>query len=65
MLNRYPYPLFDMVSTPQRGGIFMISAILFTGSAILLKLTYERVNGRVGDGVQNREKEAARPGQVN
>ena len=42
----YPYPMFEMVNVPQRGAIFIGAAVLFTLSAVLLKFTYERVNGQ-------------------
>lgn len=35
-----------MASVPQRGAIFLGAGLLFTLSAVLLKVTYTRVNGR-------------------
>lgn len=49
----YPYPIFDVLSTWQRAILFTFSASLMTGSTILLKWTYGRING-----IDKFEKEA-------
>lgn len=41
----YPYPLFDILSTTHRALLFGSSALLMTGSTILLKWLYAKVNG--------------------
>jgi FAR-17a/AIG1-like protein len=57
----YPYPLFELLSTPQRIGLFSLSAGLMVGSTVCLKWLYGRVNGvKVWEGAQMRE----RPGMV-
>ena len=43
---RYPYPLFEVLTPAWRGTLFAGSALIMTLSAILLKILYERVNGR-------------------
>ena len=56
---RYPYPLFDLLDTTQRIGLFSASALLMTASTAVLKWLYGRINGY---GVQTAPK--ARPGNV-
>ncbi|KAI0387259.1 FAR-17a/AIG1-like protein [Hypomontagnella monticulosa] len=41
----YPYPIFGILSTWQRALLFTFSASLMTGSTMLLKWTYGKVNG--------------------
>ncbi|KAI0204727.1 FAR-17a/AIG1-like protein [Astrocystis sublimbata] len=41
----YPYPIFDILSTWQRALLFAFSAVLMTGSTLLLKWLYGQVNG--------------------
>ncbi|KAI0172046.1 FAR-17a/AIG1-like protein [Hypoxylon sp. FL1284] len=41
----YPYPIFDILSTWQRALLFTVSATLMTGSTMLLKWTYGKING--------------------
>ncbi|KFY76681.1 hypothetical protein V499_03746 [Pseudogymnoascus sp. VKM F-103] len=41
----YPYPLFDILSTTHRAILFGSSALLMTGSTILLKWLYAKING--------------------
>lgn len=59
MINRYPYPLFEHLSTPYRAMVFAGSALVMTASTATLKWLYGRVNG-LGDGRAPR----ARPGAV-
>ncbi|KAI1304687.1 FAR-17a/AIG1-like protein [Xylaria venustula] len=40
----YPYPIFDLLSTWQRMLLFAFSAFLMTGSTMLLKWLYRKVN---------------------
>lgn len=54
----YPYPLFAAMSTPQRAILFGASAVTMTGSTMMLKRLYGRVNGLQG------EQKKARPGNV-
>lgn len=42
----YPYPIFDMVGTKGRVGLFTMSALVMTGSTVMLKALYEVVNGK-------------------
>ncbi len=44
----YPYPIFEMVDTKGRIGLFTTSALVMTGSTVALKWLYAKVNG-VGD----------------
>ncbi|KAI1375520.1 FAR-17a/AIG1-like protein-domain-containing protein [Hypoxylon crocopeplum] len=41
----YPYPIFDILSTWQRALLFTFSATLMTGSTMMLKWTYGKING--------------------
>lgn len=41
----YPYPLFVILDTTQRAGLFLGSAIVMTLSTVILKWLYGRVNG--------------------
>ncbi|KAI8944160.1 FAR-17a/AIG1-like protein [Xylaria longipes] len=43
--GRYPYPIFDILSTWQRALLFAFSASLMTGSTLSLKWLYGKVNG--------------------
>lgn len=42
---RYPYPIFDLLSTWQRVVLFTVSACLMTGSTMALKWVYGKLNG--------------------
>ena len=44
--TRYPYPLFDKLSPPQRVLLFAGSAAMMTLSTSGLKMLYEGVNGK-------------------
>lgn len=41
----YPYPLFEILSTTERAGLFVGSALTMTLSTVVLKSLYGRVNG--------------------
>ncbi|KAI0009113.1 FAR-17a/AIG1-like protein [Xylariaceae sp. FL0662B] len=41
----YPYPIFDMLSTWQRALLFTFSASLMTGSTMMLKWWFGKING--------------------
>ncbi|KAI0025499.1 FAR-17a/AIG1-like protein [Xylariomycetidae sp. FL0641] len=41
----YPYPIFDILNTWQRTLLFTFSALLMTGSTMVLKWLYGRING--------------------
>ena len=43
--NFYPYPIFDIVGTTGRVGLFTLSAVVMTGSTVVLKSIYAMVNG--------------------
>jgi len=49
-LLRYPYPLFAMLDTTQRIGLFSVSALLMAVVTALLKWLYYRVNGNAPQG---------------
>jgi hypothetical protein len=44
--GRYPYPLFDVLTTSNRITLFVGSAVVMTLNAALLTYVYSRVNGR-------------------
>ncbi|KAM0801383.1 integral membrane protein [Usnea florida] len=44
----YPYPIFDMVGSKGRVGLFTLSALVMTGSTVMLKALYNAVNGTEG-----------------
>ncbi|KAL6716168.1 hypothetical protein ACLMJK_005734 [Lecanora helva] len=46
----YPYPIFEMVGTSGRIGLFTMSAVIMTGSTVALKVVYAKVNGKVEEG---------------
>ncbi|KAJ0162003.1 UPF0641 membrane protein [Colletotrichum tanaceti] len=52
----YPYPIFDVLNTVQRVGLFTFSAGLMTASTSLLKWLYGRFNG-----YEQMEKDAYKP----
>ncbi|KAH6691312.1 integral membrane protein [Plectosphaerella plurivora] len=52
----YPYPIFTVLDTTQRVGLFTFSAVLMTGSTVLLKWLYGKVNG-----VPQMQREAQKP----
>ncbi|KAJ0355246.1 hypothetical protein COL154_000841 [Colletotrichum chrysophilum] len=52
----YPYPIFAVLNTAQRVGLFTFSAVLMTLSTSFLKFVYGRFNG-----VERMEKEAYKP----
>jgi FAR-17a/AIG1-like protein len=43
--RRYPYPIFELLSTPGRIGLFSLSATLMALNTMTLKWLYGRVNG--------------------
>lgn len=51
----YPYPLFEILGTGERVGLFGGSAVVMTASTVVLKWVYGRVNGVGG---------LSRPGDV-
>jgi hypothetical protein len=46
ILHRYPYPLFTMLDTTQRIGLFSVSALLMAVVTAVLKWLYGLVNGK-------------------
>lgn len=56
----YPYPLFTLLDTKQRAGLFAASAGLFTLSTIVLKWLYGKVNG-----VESQSRPGSMKGEVN
>lgn len=53
---RYPYPLFELLSTNQRVALFTFAAVLVTVSSSGLKWLYGQVNG-----YQTTKREAHKP----
>jgi len=43
----YPYPIFELVGTGGRVGLFTLSALVMTGSTVVLKWIYSTTNGSV------------------
>jgi len=41
----YPYPIFDILSIPQRALLFALAALIMTSSSAALKWVYGKVNG--------------------
>lgn len=41
----YPYPLFDVLNSTQRVALFGSSAVVMTGSTIMIKWLYRQING--------------------
>ena len=54
--NRYPYPLFELLTTGQRIAFFTFAAALIVVSSSGLKWLYGRVNG-----YETAQKEAHKP----
>ncbi|CAK7231842.1 hypothetical protein SCUCBS95973_008058 [Sporothrix curviconia] len=48
----YPYPIFQLLTTQQRVFLFAFSALLMTGSTVVLKRLYHFVNGGVASGTK-------------
>jgi hypothetical protein len=44
MRNSYPYPLFEVLDTPRRILLFAGAAAMMTGSTIMLRWLYRKVN---------------------
>lgn len=44
---RYPYPLFEKLSTPWRLALFLVSASLMVLNTSLLKYVYGKLNGKL------------------
>ena len=42
----YPYPIFELVGTMGRIGLFTLSAVVMTVSTVILKSLYSGVNGQ-------------------
>ncbi|KAL1990491.1 hypothetical protein VTN49DRAFT_6330 [Thermomyces lanuginosus] len=55
----YPYPIFELLDTKGRIGLFAVSALLMTANTLTLKHLYGRVNG-----FGRSERSEARPGDV-
>ena len=52
----YPYPLFGVLNTWQRVLLFGTSAALMTGSTMVLKWVYGKLNG-----IEEFKREATKP----
>lgn len=42
---RYPYPIFELLPTPGRVGLFSLSAVIMALNTMTIKWLYGRVNG--------------------
>ncbi|PPJ52187.1 hypothetical protein CBER1_09912 [Cercospora berteroae] len=62
--NFYPYPIFDLLSTPQRIGLFAASAFLMTLSTSVLIWLYAVINGRDVSGLSSNNVQRSRSGNV-
>ncbi|CAK4012086.1 UPF0641 membrane [Lecanosticta acicola] len=62
--NFYPYPIFEMLNTTQRIGLFAFSALLMTFATASLIWLYAIVNGQEKDGMSNGDIKKARSGNV-
>ena len=47
-ITSYPYPLFELLTTPQRIGLFTGAAFVMTGSTVVLRWLYQQLNGNLG-----------------
>jgi hypothetical protein len=41
----YPYPIFEMLTTNQRIGLFVVSGVIMWAVGALLRVVYAKVNG--------------------
>jgi len=55
-ISRYPYPIFDLLTVPQRAVLFTVSGLLMSGSTMGLKWVYGKVNG-----IEKFKKDALNP----
>ncbi|KAF2212527.1 hypothetical protein CERZMDRAFT_97025 [Cercospora zeae-maydis SCOH1-5] len=62
--NFYPYPIFDVLNTPQRIGLFAASALLMTLSTSLLIWLHAVINGRDVGGLSAENVHRPRSGNV-
>ena len=56
LFPRYPYPLFEQLSAPQRVTLFLFSATMMCLNTIALKWTYEKLNGKVRHAVHTPQR---------
>ncbi|KAI6820101.1 integral membrane protein [Hortaea werneckii] len=59
----YPYPIFDILDTPQRAGLFAFAALIMGISTVMLRGMYLQVNGR-GEGAPGLARPKERSGNV-
>lgn len=57
--DRYPYPIFTVLTTPQRVALFTFSGITCAASTMGLKWLYGKING-----IEQFQKEALNPVKV-
>ncbi|EME80491.1 uncharacterized protein MYCFIDRAFT_212071 [Pseudocercospora fijiensis CIRAD86] len=62
--NFYPYPIFEMLDTTQRIGLFAFSALLMTTATAVLVWLYAMVNGTGLDDVVQGNPKKAKSGNV-
>lgn len=55
----YPYPIFGLLTTVQRAGLFTFSALGMTASTMALKYAYGKING-----IEKFEREALKPAKM-
>ena len=51
----YPYPIFEQVDLIGRVGLFALSALLMTGSTVMLKQLYWTLNGKIMETLQEEQ----------
>ncbi len=51
----YPYPIFDKVDFVGRIGLFVLSAVVMTGSTVMLKRLYAVLNGKIMETLQKEQ----------
>ena len=51
----YPYPIFEQVDLIGRIGLFVLSAVVMTGSTVTLKRLYAILNGKIMETLQEEQ----------
>ena len=50
-----PYPVFELLDTVPRMGLFGFAALLMTVSTVGLKWVYEKINGKIMEVLQEEQ----------
>ena len=56
----YPYPIFEKVDLMGRIGLFALSAVVMTGSTVLLKRLHSVLNGKIMQTLQEEQNKKKR-----